>query len=821
MVEVHRRHLLQGAAVLGIGLGAEVTAQPSLAGVLPGPADLTPRQRLRFDDDWRFAFGHASDVTRDFGFGAYQYTHAKQGLSGVTAAEPDYDDSTWRAVSLPHDWAVELPFVNNDTYSLPAPDKRREYEEDEAAAHGYKPVGRKFPETSVGWYRKVLKLEKGDENKRLTLEFDGVFRDSIIILNGYILNRHESGYTPFEVDISNFINTDDKPNILLVRVDASYGEGWFYEGAGIYRHVWLVKTARTYVPQWGTWIKSDISGVVDIETRIVNATDTAKTVTLASTISDGDGKSVGRLQMPVVLAAQAEATVNQTTKLASPRLWGLKDPHLYSVRSEIIENGAVVDVFASAFGMREVVFNVDGFFLNGEAMKIKGTNNHQDHAGVGSAIPDGLQVWRLQQLKAMGSNAYRASHNPGTPEVLEACDRLGIMVIDENRLMTSAPEGMDELETLIRRGRNHPSIILWSIGNEEPQQGTPRGAKIARDMVRLVKRLDPTRKVTAAMNNGQGYGITASLDVLGVNYYVTRLGPVREKYPNLPVVGTETASTLTTRGEYERSESKLYVPAYDVTAPKWGHTAENWWPLYNKTPNLLGGFVWTGFDYRGEPTPFNWWPSVTSHFGIMDLCGFPKDNFWYYQAWWSDKQVLHLFPHWNWEPGKDVSVWVHSNCEAVELFVNGKSVGRKDVVKDLHLEWTVPYQPGKITAYGYKGGKVVMKAERKTAAAPARVVLTSERVQDIVMLKAEVFDKDGVEAPKADNLIFFDVEGPAEFIGVGNGNPTSHEPDKALYRKTFNGLAQAIVQMKRGGSGTVTITARSEGLVSSKVTLKA
>ena len=537
-----------------------------------------------------------------------------------------------------------------------------------------------------------------------------------------------------------------------------------------------------------------------------------------SLTSSAVGKAVARLETLVELAAQDEKTLNQTTKLAAPRLWGLKDPHLYSVHTEIIENGAVVDVFASTFGIREVVFKVDGFFLNGEAMKIKGTNNHQDHAGVGSAIPDGLHVWRLQQLKAMGSNAYRSSHNPATPEVLEACDRLGLLVIDENRLMTSAPEGMTELETLIRRGRNHPSIILWSIGNEEPQQGTERGAKIAHDMRRLIKRLDPTRPVTAAMNNGQGFGITESLDVLGVNYYVTRLGPVREKYPNLPVVGTETASTLCTRGEYERSETKLYVPAYDVTAPKWGHTAENWWPLYNKTPNLLGGFVWTGFDYRGEPTPFNWWPSVTSHFGIMDLCGFPKDNFWYYQAWWSDKPVLHLFPHWNWEPGKDVSVWVHSNCEAVELFVNGKSVGRKDVVKDYHLEWTVPFAPGKITAYGYRGGKVVMKAERATAGAAAKVVLTSDRVDDIVVLKAEVFDKASVTVPKADNLIFFDVEGPAEVIGVGNGNPTSHEPDKALYRKAFNGLAQAIVQIK--GGGPVTITARSEGLASGRVILK-
>ncbi|MDV6331473.1 beta-galactosidase GalA [Asticcacaulis sp. 201] len=812
MTGLNRRHLLQGTAALSL-VPAVVASGESVAA--PLSPDTGPRQIIRFDDNWRFAFGHASDIARDFGYGAYQYTHAKQGLSGVVASEVKYDDSTWTAVQLPHDWAVDLPFVNNETY-VPG---GREYEEDEAAAHGYKPVGRKFPETSVGWYRKVFKLDPGDELKRLTLEFDGVFRDSTVFLNGYIINRHESGYTPFEVDISNFINTDDTPNVLLVRVDASYGEGWFYEGAGIYRHVRMVKTNRTYVPQWGVYIKSDISGAVDIETRV--ASDADKTVTLVSTITDRDGHIVARLETAVALTAQTEQTINQATKLDRPRLWGLDDPHLYTVKTEIVEAGVVVDVFTSTFGVREVVFKVDGFFLNGQPMKIKGTNNHQDHAGVGSAIPDALHIWRLQQLKAMGSNAYRSSHNPATPEVLDACDRMGLLVIDETRLMTSAPEGLAELETLVRRGRNHPSIILWSIGNEEPQQGTARGLKIARDMRRVVKRLDPTRPITAAMNNGQGFGITAALDVLGVNYYVTRLQPVREKFPNLPVVATETASTLCTRGEYERSDTKLYVPAYDTTAPKWGHTAENWWPLYNATPNLLGGFVWTGFDYRGEPTPFNWWPSVTSHFGIMDLCGFPKDNYWYYQAWWSDKPVLHLFPHWNWDVGKVVPVWVHSNCEAVELFVNGKSAGRKDVVKDRHLEWSIPFAPGQITAYGYKGGKVVMKAERRTAGEAARVVLTADTIDDITVLKAELFDAKGIAAPRADNLIHFDVEGPARVIGVGNGNPTSHEPDKATYRKAFNGLAQAIVQRTAGRPGAIQITARSEGLISGRVDLKA
>ena len=827
MLKPDRRKVLQAAALLGtpaLSMAADAAAASDSA-VLPFRRDdLTPRTRLLLDFDWRFAFGHASEIQRDFNFGADQKTFAKQGANVAAPADIAFDDSTWQKVNLPHDWAIDVPFVKNEYFILPKnPD-----DGDPTAGHGYKAIGRKFPETSVGWYRKVFNLSADDEAKRLTLEFDGVFRDSTVIFNGYVVSRHESGYTPFSVNISNFINPDG-PNVLLVRVDASLGEGWFYEGAGIYRHVWLVKTARAYVPQWGVCIRGQVSGAVAIETQVANDTDAARTVRVVSTVFDADNRQVASLADTVSLAPRDETACQQTTTLAAPRLWSLTDPHLYTVRTEIRDGDAVIDTYVSRFGLREIRFDAKtGFFLNGEGMKIKGTNNHQDHAGVGVAMPDMLQVWRVKQLKAMGSNAWRCSHNPPTPELLDACDELGMLVIDETRPMTSTPDGLAQLETLIRRDRNHPSIMLWSIGNEETaQQGTKRGLKIALDMRRTVKALDPTRPVTAAMNHYMGQGITPALDVMGFNYHEADIEPFRALYPDMPIVGTETASAVSTRGEYVRDEVKCYVRAYDLDAPSYALTAEAWWTLYNSKPYLSGGLVWTGFDYRGEPTPFNRWPSISSHFGILDTCGFPKDIYYYYRSWWQNEPVLHLFPHWNWEKGQNVPVWVHSNLDEVELFVNGTSAGRKTVVKDRHLEWSVPFAPGKITAYGYKAGKVVMKQSRETSGPAYRLALTTDRAalsangEDIAMLKAEVFDKAGIAVATADNLIHFDVEGPGDVIGVGNGNPTSHEADRASVRHAFNGLAQAIVQTRRRETGDIVVTARSEGLLPARLVLKA
>lgn len=820
MLKPDRRTLLLGAATL-----AAWPPSPAMTAPVAPDDDLSPRQRIAFDFDWRFHLGHAADVDRDFGFGRDQKTFAKQGQGVAAPAESAFDDSTWKAIDLPHDWAVDLPFARNENFIPP----KNPEDGDPGAGHGYKAIGRRFPENSVGWYRKVFHLDKADENRRLTLEFDGVFRDATVIVNGYILARHDSGYTPFSVDITDIVDMDG-PNTLVVRVDASLGEGWFYEGAGIYRHVWLVKSHPIHIPQWGVWVRGETSGVVALETTLANMGDDDAHLDIVSTIRDAAGAIVAGARTAVDLPAYGETRLAQSTTIPVPHLWSLDDPHLYSVRTEVRRGGEMLDVASTAFGLRDVRFDAKtGFHLNGQWMKIRGTNNHQDHAGVGVAMPDALHVWRVRQLKAMGANAWRCAHNPPSPALLDACDRLGMLVIDETRPMSASPEGLSQLETLIRRDRNHPSIMLWSIGNEETaQQGTARGLKIARDMRRTVKALDPTRLITAAMNHYQGYGITPALDVMGFNYHESDIEPFRKLYPDMPIIGTETASAVSTRGEYVRDEVKGYVRAYDLDTPSYAKTAEAWWTLYNSKPYLSGGLVWTGFDYRGEPTPFNRWPETSSHFGILDTCGFPKDVYYYYRAWWQNEPVLHLLPHWNWEgrEGQDIPVWVYSNLDAVELFVNGRSRGRQAMPRDGHLEWTVPYRPGEIAAFGYMADKVVMKTSRRTAGPASQVRLTCDRAtlkgdgRDILLVKAEAVDRSGVPAPKADTSIHFDIDGPGVILGVGNGNPTSLEADHATQRRLFNGLAQAILQAHRGATGQITITARGEGLSPARSTFR-
>jgi len=811
---IDRRSLIRALPIAGVAMGPVLAnaAEPR-----PIPPSL-PRQRIRLDDGWRFAFGHAADPDRDFGFGAVQDTFAKQGRSGAKPAAADYDDSSWRAVTLPHDWAVEMPFVQNNAFTRNPADKD---DEDPAAAHGYKPVGRAFPETSVGWYRTVLPISPADADGRVALEFDGAFRDTTVILNGYIVAQHHSGYASFGVDVTAFLNTDEKPNVLLVRVDASLGEGWFYEGAGLYRHVWLVKTATLFVPQWGTFVRSTRDGRVEVDIETTNQRDAPANATIEASVLDAAGTTVATASADRAIAGWRTETGLMTCTIPSPRLWSTDTPYLYVLRVTLREGEVVRDIYETRFGVRDFRFDArEGFFLNDRPLKLKGVNNHQDHAGVGAAIPDALQVWRLKQLKALGANAYRASHNPPTPELLDACDELGLLVIDETRQMSSAPEPLVELRSLIRRDRNHPCVMLWSIGNEEPQQGTPRGAKIAKAMVREIRALDPTRKITAAMNRGQGQGITEALDVMGFNYHEELIEPFRTKFPDMPIIGTETASAVSTRGEYARDDRRAVVSSYDVDAPYWGKTAHAWWSLYNSKPYLLGGFVWTGFDYRGEPTPFNWWPSVASNFGIMDSCGLPKDIYYYYQAWWRDDlPVLHLLPHWNWEgrEGQPIAVWAYSNLDEVELLLNGRSLGRQAPPRDGHAAWSVPYTPGRLIAYGYRGGKLVLKAERRTAGPPARVVLTPDRTrliadgQDVAVVNVSIVDKEGVVAPRADVKIDFDLLGQGRLIGVGNGDPNSHEADKAAFRTTYNGWAQALVQTRKT-AGAIRLRARAEGL---------
>jgi beta-galactosidase len=809
MSKLTRRDLIKG----GIAIAGVTPAKPQ------APVNASPtvrgRERLLLDFGWRFHLGNADKEIDDLNLGGGGQTFAKSGnlAQTVKAAAASFDDGSWQKVDLPHDWAVQLPF----------------HEDKPLIQHGSKPLGRNYPDTSIGWYRKVLEIPATDRGRRLRLEFDGVFRHAMVLFNGHYLGENFSGYAPFHYDITDFANYGSK-NTILVRVDATLNEGWFYEGAGIYRHVWLTKMHPVHVALWGTFVRSEVQNgkaTLRVTTEVRNDGDAEASCHIGSTIIDASGNASASMQpAPVMAAAWQTLKAEHTLEIRDPSLWSVEQPTLYRLITTVEIDGAAVDSYETTFGIRTVHFDADqGFLLNGKPVKIKGTCNHQDHAGVGAALPDRIQYYRVERLKEMGSNAYRTSHNLPTPELLDACDRLGMMVMDETRMMSSNPEGLSELERLIRRDRNHPSVVIWSLGNEEPEQGSERGANIVGTMKRLARRLDPTRLVTVAQNGGWGKGISSVVDVFGVNYHDKDVDGYHREHPRQPMIGTETASTVSTRGIYANDKVKGYVSAYDVNYPPWATTAENWWSIYDARPFLAGGFAWTGFDYRGEPTPYGW-PCINSHFGIMDVCGFPKDNFFYYQAWWGSKPVVHLFPHWNWagKEGQEIEVWCHSNLDRVELLLNGKSIGVQSVTKDRHLAWKVKYAPGVLEARGFRGDTQVLSAKRETTGVASGITVRPDRKQisadgeDVSMVTIEVIDAQGRTVPVADNEITFRITGNGRLIGVGNGDPSSHESDKADKRRAFNGLCMAIVQASKQ-PGDLVVEASSPGLQGASVTI--
>jgi beta-galactosidase len=821
-----RRELLQGAVVTGLLPVAGPIAGNVHAGAIPPPAPPPPgRETIRLDRGWRFHLGHASDVAKDFGFGLNQRTFAKAGWGTAAAAMPDFDDKGWAQVEVPHDWAVDLPFEQPPAPATPdvLTVEARSNREDALAAHGFKPLGRGYPATSIGWYRRRIDILPEDAGKSLWLEFDGVFRDCLVFVNGYVVGRNESGYAPFRVDIGDFLDYSGKPNVIAVRCDATLGEGWFYEGAGIYRNVQLVRTNKVHIPQWGTFVRSEVGpqgARVRASTELFNSGDKPAKIVLKQWTRDPILVEHSLGEVEIVLAAGERRTHEAELLLATPRLWSVETPELYRLISLVLVDGAVVDSYITSFGIRTIAFDAErGFLLNGKPVRLLGVCNHQDHAGVGSGIPDALHAWRIERTREMGANAWRAAHNPPAEAFLDACDRLGMLVIDEARLNSSDDEAMDQLERMVRRDRNHPSVILWSVGNEEPHQVTARGARITAAMIRRVKALDPTRPNTQAFDHGFD-GPTAQLvDVIGFNYRTDKIEGVHAKLPYKPLIGSETASAVSTRGEYATDPARHVLRSYDTEHPWWATTSEAWWTIVDPRPYIAGGFIWTGFDYRGEPTPFSTWPSVSSQFGVMDLCGFPKDHYWYYRAWWRPEPLVHLFPHWNWagREGQPVEVWAHSNCEAVELLVNGRSMGRKPVERGRHVAWTLPYAPGRIEARGYRAGRRVAAMVRETTGAAEAVRLVCDRRtiaadgRDVAMIRAEIVDKAGRVVPDAKPMVTFDTDGPARVIGVGNGDPNCHEPDRATQRSAFHGLAQAIVQ-SIGGQGPVRVSATAQGL---------
>ncbi|OYU79863.1 MAG: hypothetical protein CFE23_12110 [Flavobacterium sp. BFFFF1] len=779
-------------------------------------SSVSQRTHLNFDEGWKFHFGHAANAEKDFNY-SIATVFSKSGKGAGTAIDPKFIDTAWAKVDLPHDWAVHLPFVNVDNFDV--------------QSHGYKPVGGLFPETSIGWYRKHFTVAKPQDGQRFELQFDGIFRDANIWVNGFYLGNNKSGYVGEHYDITDVLNFDGD-NVVTVRVDATQYEGWFYEGAGIYRHVWLNSFKNLHIKNDGVFASADVTpgkSTLTVRTEVINENFTASTAAVTAYLKDRNGKVVGRSKPEnFTLDVNGEMTITQTINVPQPILWSLENPYLYRVVVEVTQNGKATDSKTVKFGFRHIEIRKEGVFLNWKNVKIKGTNNHQDHAGVGSALADYLQYYRINLLKNMGSNAYRTSHNAPTPELLDACDSLGMLVLDEQRLLNSGKESRDQFTRLLKRDRNHASVFLWSIGNEEGMiQANDTGRKIAQTLLAQQKQYDPTRTSTYAADLPNVFkGVNEVIPVRGFNYRQFDVAAYHKDHPDQPLLGTEMGSTVTTRGIYEKDTIRAYVPDQDITAPWWASKAEDWWKLAAENDYWLGGFIWTGLDYRGEPTPYKW-PNVNSHFGVMDVCGFPKNIYYYYQSWWTDKDVLHISPHWNWpdkrhwdKPNDDVEVWVNSNADNVELFLNGKTLGKKDMPRNGHLNWTVQYQPGKLEAVAYKKGKK-LTASVETTGSAVEVVMTPYKTtmmadgKDVTVINISAVDREGREVPDADNMIRFYLTGDAKIIGVGNGDPSSHEPDQcpdgAWQRSLFNGKCQVIVQSGKT-EGLIHFDAKAAGL---------
>jgi beta-galactosidase len=807
-------------AVLAVMSTFCVQAIAAESAALALPAD-SPREHLSLDANWKFHLGDdwAGELRLD-----------QVGRSGGPPADNFSTDASWRALNLPHDWAVELPF-----------DKTGD------GNHGFKPLGPGFEKTSIGWYRREFRLPAEDSGKRICLTFDGVFRDATVWVNGWLVRRHEGGYYPFREDITDVVKFGEK-NLIAVRVDATKFEGWFYEGAGIYRHVWLDKTEPLAIAPDGIFVYSRFrnnvpsdSAEIHVEASLLSKLAAPATAQVSCQIISPKGQSVARFKAPATdVSARSPTTVILQAPISSPVLWSPESPGLYTLITTVSVGGKVVDQQETSFGIRTVAFDpAVGFLLNGKRYEIHGTCNHQDHAGVGTAIPDALQRFRVNKLKEF-SNALRTAHNPPTPELLDACDRQGMLVMDECRKFGSDSENLGKWSEQICRDRNHPCVVIWSIGNEERAvEDTPQGAAVALSMQDCAEALDPTRPVTYAAPEGNVFkGVNSVIEVRGWNY---NYGPETDSYhaehPNQSNLGTEQASVVGTRGVYANDWAAGRIQAYDIVWPGWRDTAERWWSFFAARPWLSGGFAWTGFDYRGEPSPCTW-PCINSQFGILDTCGFPKDSFYYYQAWWTTRPVLHLAPHWNW-PGKeghDIRVEAQSNCKQVELFLNGVSLGKQAMVPHSKLVWQVKYAPGVLSAKGLdRAGNIIAETSVETTGNPAEIQLVPDRKtinadgEDVAVFTVAALDAQGRVVPVAQNAINFSIAGPGKIIGVGNGDPTCHEPDTfvvadakrdpAWSRSLFNGLAQVIVQSTQE-PGELKLTAASEGLTSATAVVR-
>ena len=786
------------------------------------------REKILLDEGWKFAFGHAADPVKDFGCGTeyFNYLTKANSIHNEGPYAQKFNDAAWQAVTVPHDWVTTLPYALEASHS-----------------HGYKTVGYKYPETSVGWYRKVIHIPAGDLGKHIALQFDGIFRHAQVWFNGFYMGTEPSGYATQVYDVTEYVNYGGD-NLICVRADATLEEGWFYEGGGIYRDAWLLKSAAVSVAPFGTFVYADLSpgtpynqATIHVETEVNNSSLSTQTCQVSQRLLDADGREVAQSNMAsLTLKPKETAACKQQFDVGTPHLWNPSDPYLYQVETTVKVNGQVVDVYTTTTGIRHIEFDADrGFLLNGQPLKLKGVNMHQDHAGVGSAIPDALQAWRIRQLKAFGCNAYRASHNPMTPALLDICDREGILVIDENRLSGINDEHLRLLERMIKRDRNHPSVILWSDGNEEwGMENSVQGRRVAEAMREYTRLLDPTRHSTIA--NAGGGEMIKGLDVVGFNYIMQNNVDQRKKdNPTWKIVGTEETTGCGTRGVYFNTKDApghMVAMNRDTTHHHVENVIERGWQFYAERPWAAGVFFWTGFDYRGEPNPLAY-PAHDSEFGILDYCGFWKDEAWYLKSWWTDEPVLHIFPHWNLagHEGEPVELWAYSNCDEVELTVNGKKLGRQAMPKNGHLKWNAVYQPGKVVAIGYKNGRRVMTQTVETTKPASRLVVKADRTaltadgRDVAVVTIEVQDAKGRVVPDACPVLTFHLEGNGRILGAGNGDPAYLGEDhprqqdcREFIIPAFNGLAQVLIQSGRQPS-PLTLTAQSEGLTTGSVSL--
>lgn len=766
-------------------------------------------ERLSLNKFWLF---HEGDIPfPEIKGHENSYMNAKAGQAGGAAA-PNYNDSSWKTLTLPHDWASDHPIDPKANLS-----------------QGFKMRG-------FGWYRRHFKLDSTDRGKHLELQFEGIATFATIWINGSLVHRNWCGYTSSYIDITPFAKYGNAVNTIAVRVDADAQEGWWYEGAGIYRNTWLVKRAAVHIITDGIYAHPlrTAKGIWEIpgSVSLMNAGKKNVNAQVEMSLFSPEGKLI--VQNKQMLTSRALDTSSVKIKLptSNPKLWSVEKPTLYKVKTVISVDGTLIDSLWTTCGFRTIRFDPDsGFYLNDKRLKIKGVCSHQDHAGVGVAVPPSIIKFKLKKLKEMGVNAFRCSHNPPSVAFLDLCDQMGIMVMDENRNFNSSEEYVRQLQWMVRRDRNHPSIILWSVFNEEPMQGTEQGYEMVRRMNHEVKKLDTTRPVTAAMNGGffEPVNVSQTVDVVGFNYKVDLYDRFHKENPTLCLTSSEDVSAFMTRGAYKTDTAKHILDAYDTQFAQWGTSHRAGWKAIAERPFMAGAFIWTAFDYHGEPSPFGW-PSASSFFGTMDICGFPKMAFYLHQAQWvEDRSILHVVPHWNWPTdsiGKEIKVMALSNAQTVKLFLNGKLIGEQKADQYEMNTWMVPYQPGKLMVVGYKNHKEVSRFVIETTSAPVqlslipdRTVLTGDGI-DAVPITIQALDNKGRAVPDAQTKVKFELSGPGQIIGLGNGNPNSHEPEKGNTRSLFNGLAQLIVQTQESNvDGNIIITATAEGMKPARISM--